>query len=79
VRRAYARLRFGLKAGETFEPESVARHQLIDLDDAAGNPARCQELRSTRRWHYLGSRETATIRLAEGPVEVFTSDAAIPK
>jgi hypothetical protein len=59
-----------LKAGETFEPEGVDRHQLIYLMDGKGSIRLDAKSYDVERGAgvYLGPRETATIRPAEGSV-----------
>ena len=57
-----------LKAGETFEPQSVDRHQLIYLMDGKGSIRLDAGSYDVERGTgvYLGPRETATIRAADG-------------
>ena len=57
-----------LKAGESFEPESVDRHQLIYLMEGKGSIRLDAKTYDVERGAgvYLGPRETTTIRPAAG-------------
>jgi AraC-like protein len=57
-----------LKPGESFEPESIDRHQLIYLMDGRGSIRLDAKSYDVERGAgvYLGPRETATIRPADG-------------
>jgi hypothetical protein len=57
-----------LKPGESFAPESLDRHQLIYLMGGRGSIGLDAKSYDVERGAgvYLGPRETATIRAAEG-------------
>jgi AraC-like ligand binding domain len=57
-----------LNPGESFEPESIDRHQLIYLMDGRGSIRLDAKSYDVERGAgvYLGPRETATIRPADG-------------
>jgi quercetin dioxygenase-like cupin family protein len=59
-----------LKPGESFAPESLDRHQLVYLMDGRGSIRLDAKSYDVERGAgvYLGPRETATIRPADGAV-----------